>query len=91
MHLRVMTKKRLLVDAEVAAVTLPCCAGERTVLPGHDLLLTELVPGVVAYRTAEEPERRHALEVRMGCAEVTHAAVQVFVTAGKAIDAHEGG
>jgi F0F1-type ATP synthase epsilon subunit len=85
MKLKMMTKERLVVADEVQSVTLPATNGQLTVLPGHDLFFTELVPGRVMFRrsAAGGAEGLEEFEVGMGCAEVTHDFVSVFVVSAR--------
>lgn len=74
-----------MVDGEVESVTIPAIGGQMTVLPGHDLFIAELVPGKMMFRrsAAEEASKLEEYEVGMGCAEVTHRSVLVFVTSAR--------
>ena len=86
MKLKVMTKRQLLLEREDAtSVTLPGREGELTVLPGHDLLVTELVPGQLSFRAGMDVEQHH-YRVGLGVAEVTQGSVMVFVAHAMPID-----
>lgn len=51
MRLTLVTpEKRVLIDQEVSEVTVPAYKGELNVLPGHQPLITTLVPGVIRYK-----------------------------------------
>jgi F-type H+-transporting ATPase subunit epsilon len=75
LHLRVITPARLLVDAEVEAVTLPSLEGYLGILPGHRPLFTALGKGNLAYRLDKQEEK---IPVRGGYAEVQPGSVLVF-------------
>lgn len=49
----VTPEKRVLLGQEVTEVTLPAFKGELNILPGHEPLVTTLVPGIIHYKTAE--------------------------------------
>jgi F-type H+-transporting ATPase subunit epsilon len=75
LHLKVITPRSLLVDAEVEAVTLPSLEGYLGILPGHRPLFTALGKGDLAYRLDKREVR---IPVRGGYAEVQPASVLVF-------------
>jgi F-type H+-transporting ATPase subunit epsilon len=75
LHLKVITPRSLLVDADVEAVTLPSLEGYLGILPGHRPLFTALGKGDLAYRLDKREER---IPVRGGYAEVQPASVLVF-------------
>lgn len=85
MKLKMMTKERLVVEDEAQSVTLPAANGQLTVLPGHDFFITELVPGKMMFRklAAGGAGGLEEYEVGMGCAEVTHDSVMVFVVSAR--------
>jgi len=57
MKLTVVTpEKRFLLGQEVTEVTLPAFKGELNILPGHQPLITTLVPGIIRYKTKEGTE-----------------------------------
>jgi len=76
LHLKVLTPTRLVVDAEVDAVTLPGALGALGILPGHARLMAALRIGELTYRLAG---REQHLAVHSGFAEV--AANEVVVLA----------
>jgi len=51
MKFKLVTPDRVLADKEVKAATLPTADGEITVLPGHALLASLLVPGIIKLQT----------------------------------------
>lgn len=73
--LKVITPQRLLVEAEVAAVSLPGLDGELGVLPGHRPLITALGRGTLAYRL---DGREESWTIRGGHAEIRPESVLVF-------------
>ncbi|MEY4617426.1 MAG: synthase epsilon subunit [Pseudomonadota bacterium] len=46
----VTPEKRVLIEQVVTEVTVPAHLGELNILPGHQPLITTLVPGVIRYR-----------------------------------------
>lgn len=50
MNFELVTLDGVKYKAEAYAVILPTAAGQITVLPGHEPLLSQLVPGVIAVR-----------------------------------------
>jgi F-type H+-transporting ATPase subunit epsilon len=74
-RLKVVTPERALIDTEVDSVIVPGSEGEFGVLPGHELFLAPLLPGVVEY--AQGGERRR-LAVSGGFAEVTQERVTLL-------------
>ena len=75
LQLEVVTRRRQVVDAEVAEVRLPGVLGELGILPGHTPLLTALDVGRVAY--TEGGKERHLI-VKHGFAEVQPDRVTVL-------------
>lgn len=75
LHLKVIAARKLLVDAEVKAVTLPSLEGYLGILPGHRPLLTTLGKGDLAYRLDRKEEK---IPVHGGYAEVQPGSVLVF-------------
>ncbi|MFZ2055260.1 MAG: hypothetical protein WAU81_13825 [Candidatus Aminicenantales bacterium] len=67
LHLRVITPRSLIVEAEVEEVTIPSLEGNLGILPGHRPLYTALGSGQLTYRASG---RRESLSVRGGYAEV---------------------
>ncbi len=49
----VTPEKRVLLGQEVTEVTLPAFKGELNILPGHEPLVTTLVPGIIHYKTKD--------------------------------------
>ncbi len=75
LRLRVVTPRRLLVDAEVETVSLPGLDGRLGILPGHRPLMTALGRGPVELR-CEGREESH--EIDGGYAEIHPDHVLVF-------------
>jgi len=66
-RLKVITPRRLLVDADMDSVSLPTLEGEIGVLPGHRPLYASLGRGVLSFRANGDEER---FAVKGGFAEV---------------------
>jgi F-type H+-transporting ATPase subunit epsilon len=75
LYLKVITPKKLLVDAQVDEVTLPSLEGSLGILPGHRPLLAALGKGVLSYRMAKREEE---FFVQGGFAEIQPEKVLVF-------------
>ena len=75
LHLKVVTPRRLLVEADVEAVFLPTLEGEIGVLPGHRPLFVGIGRGKLRHRTAGEEE---SVAVRGGYAQVQPERVVVM-------------
>jgi F-type H+-transporting ATPase subunit epsilon len=75
LRLSVITPARPVVELDVDHVVAPGREGEFDVLPGHELFLAPLRPGVVRYGSAGREER---LAVAGGFAEVTPDSVTVM-------------
>ncbi len=73
--LKVVTPHRLLVEADVAAVSLPGLDGELGILPGHRPLVAALGRGVLTYSLEGRDE---TWSVRGGHAEIRPDSVLVF-------------
>jgi F-type H+-transporting ATPase subunit epsilon len=78
LHLSVITPARPVVELEVDHVVAPGREGEFDVLPGHELFLAPLRPGVVRFGSAGREQR---LAVSGGFAEVTHDSVTLLAPA----------
>lgn len=50
MHLRVISQEAELLSADVESITLPTTTGDITVLPGHEVLFSQVQPGHLVYR-----------------------------------------
>lgn len=49
----VTPEKRILIGQEVKEVTVPAQKGELNILPGHQPMITTLVPGVLRYKLGD--------------------------------------
>jgi F-type H+-transporting ATPase subunit epsilon len=74
-HLRVITSRRVLVDAEADEIQLPGLEGELGILPGHQPLLVALGQGVLSYRRGSGGE---SFPVQGGQAHILPDKVLVF-------------
>ncbi len=79
-HLKVVTPRRLLVEADVEAVFLPTLEGEIGVLPGHRPLFVGIGKGKLRHRTAGDEE---AVAIRGGYAQVQPEKVVVLTEVGE--------
>jgi F-type H+-transporting ATPase subunit epsilon len=75
LHLKVITARQILVDAEVDEVTLPGPDGQIGILPGHRSLVTGIGRGTLAYRRSKREEQ---FAVQGGYAEIQPNSVLVF-------------
>jgi F-type H+-transporting ATPase subunit epsilon len=57
----VTPEKRVLLSQEVTEVTIPAFKGELNVLPGHQPLVTTLVPGIIRYKMGTGSETRASI------------------------------
>jgi F-type H+-transporting ATPase subunit epsilon len=74
--LKVLTPEGSVLEGDVYEVSLPGSEGELGVLPAHAALLTQIVPGPLAYRA---PEGQGTLALGRGVAEVRDDQVTVLV------------
>jgi len=74
-RLKVVTPRRLAVEAEVGEVRIPGLEGELGVLPGHRPLVAALGRGALSYREGGEEE---TLSVRGGYADIGPDRILVF-------------
>lgn len=74
-HLKVVTPRRLLVEADVEAVFLPTFEGQIGVYPGHRPLFTGIGEGLLSYR---ERGGEESFAVRGGYAQVQPGTVVVM-------------
>ena len=80
LHLKVVTPRRLLVEADVEAVFLPTLEGQIGVLPGHRPLFVGIGRGKLIYR---ETGGEDAVTVRGGYAQVQPEKVIVMTEVGE--------
>ncbi|HOW86693.1 MAG TPA: hypothetical protein P5119_12590 [Candidatus Aminicenantes bacterium] len=86
LHLKVVTPRRLLVEADVEAVFLPTLEGQIGVFPGHRPLFVGIGKGRLVYR---ENGGEDSVMVRGGYAQVQPEKVVVMTEAGE--DESSGG
>ncbi len=79
-HLKVVTPRRLLVEADVEAVFLPTLEGQIGVLPGHRPLFVGMGRGKLIYREAGGEE---SFAIRGGYAQVQPEKVVVMTEVGE--------
>jgi F-type H+-transporting ATPase subunit epsilon len=79
-HLKVVTPRRLLVEADVEAVFLPTLEGQIGVLPGHRPLFVGIGKGKLTYRAAGDED---SFRVRGGYAQVQPERVVVMTEVGQ--------
>jgi F-type H+-transporting ATPase subunit epsilon len=79
-HLKVVTPRRLLVEADVEAVFLPTLEGEIGVLPGHRPLFVGIGKGKLSYREAGDED---SFPVRGGYAQIQPERVVVMTEVGQ--------
>ncbi|MCJ7588157.1 MAG: hypothetical protein MUQ00_09700 [Candidatus Aminicenantes bacterium] len=75
LHLRVLTPRRVLVDAEADEIQLPSLEGAIGILPGHAPLMVALGKGVLSYRRGSGEE---SFAVQGGQAQILSDKVMVF-------------
>ncbi|OGD14110.1 MAG: hypothetical protein A2V76_06775 [Candidatus Aminicenantes bacterium RBG_16_63_14] len=80
LHLKVVTPRRLLVEADVEAVFLPSLEGEIGVLPGHRPLFVGIGKGKLSYRVAGDED---SFTIQGGYAEVQPERVIVMTEVGE--------
>jgi F-type H+-transporting ATPase subunit epsilon len=79
-HLKVVTPRRLLVEDDVDAVSLPSLEGEVGVLPGHRPLFVGIGRGKLTYRAGRDEE---SFAIHGGYAEVQPEKVVVMTEVGE--------
>lgn len=79
-HLKVVTPRRLLVEDDVDAVSLPSLEGEIGVLPGHRPLFVGIGRGKLTYRSAGDEE---SFAIHGGYAQVQPEKVVVMTEVGE--------
>jgi F-type H+-transporting ATPase subunit epsilon len=85
-HLKVITPRRLLVEADVESVSLPSLEGEIGILPGHRPLFVGIGKGRVRLRSGGDEE---VFPVRGGYAQVQPEKVLVMTDVDE--DDEDGG
>jgi F-type H+-transporting ATPase subunit epsilon len=84
LRLKVITAKRLIVDAEAEFVSLPSLEGSLGILPGHRIFVVGIGKGRVSYRKAG---REESFAVHGGYAEVGPEEVLIITEAVEDEDA----
>ncbi|MBP7967259.1 ATP synthase F1 subunit epsilon [Candidatus Woesebacteria bacterium] len=56
LHLKVTTPRKLVKDMKIDSITVPSAAGEITILPQHEHLLSLLQEGIITIRSKNEEE-----------------------------------
>jgi F-type H+-transporting ATPase subunit epsilon len=79
-HLKVVTPRRLLAEADVEAVFLPTLEGQIGVLPGHRPLFVGIGKGTLTYREAGSEE---SFRIAGGYAQVQPERVVVMTEVGE--------
>jgi len=74
-HLKVITPRLLLAEADVDEASLPSLDGQIGILPGHRPLVVALGRGALTYR---QGTRSESFEVEGGYAEILPGRVLVF-------------
>jgi F-type H+-transporting ATPase subunit epsilon len=81
MNLELVTLDGVKFKAEAYSVILPTAAGEITVLPGHEPLLSQLVPGVITIRRSKTEADYHLEHYATygGVLEISSKGVRILV------------
>ncbi len=81
MHLELVTLDGVKFKADAYSVILPTADGEITVLPGHEPLLSELVPGVITIRRTKSDADYHLEHYAAygGVLEISSKGVRILV------------
>lgn len=81
MKLQLVTLDGVKFEADAYSIVLPTAAGEITVLPGHEPLLSVVVPGIITIRKNRQDADYHLEHFATygGVVEVTRANVRVLV------------
>lgn len=81
MNFELVTLDGIKFQADIYSVILPTAAGEITVLPGHEPLLSQLIPGVIAIRRSKGDADYHVEHYATfgGVVEISRSGVRVLV------------
>jgi F-type H+-transporting ATPase subunit epsilon len=81
MNFELVTLDGVKFKADIYSVILPTAAGEITVLPGHEPLLSQMAPGVIAIRRSKGDADHHVEHYATygGVVEISKAGVRVLV------------
>jgi len=85
-HLKVITPRRLLAEADVESVSLPSLEGEIGILPGHRPLFVGIGKGRLRFRSGADEE---AVRIQGGYAQIQPEKVLVMTDIGE--DDENGG
>lgn len=77
MHLKVITPKKIVLDEEIDAISVPSSEGEMTILPHHANFFGLLKEGIVRIRTKKDEQM---LSIGGGYVETNGEAVTVLVS-----------
>src|SRR3989344_9218330 len=55
-HFKIATPERIMLETEVASLTLPTELGEITILPNHTPLVANLAPGEIRYKAGSKQD-----------------------------------
>jgi F-type H+-transporting ATPase subunit epsilon len=88
MNFELVTLDGIKLQADVYSVILPTGAGEITVLPGHEPLLSQIVPGVITVRRQKGDPDHHLEHYATfgGVVEIRSGSVRVLVDEAAAGD-----
>lgn len=81
MNFELVTLDGVKFQADIYSVVLPTAAGEITVLPGHEPLLSQLIPGVIIIRLNKTDADHHLEHYATfgGVVEISRTGVRVLV------------
>jgi F-type H+-transporting ATPase subunit epsilon len=81
MNFELVTLDGVKFQAEAYSVILPTASGQITVLPGHEPLLSQLVPGIITIRRTKNDADHHLEHYATlgGVLEISKSAVRVLV------------
>lgn len=81
MNLKLITLLGVKLDTDVYEVMLPTAAGEISVFPGHEALVTMAIPGAIAVRHNKEDDddKLEYFAISGGVIEVSQTALRVLV------------
>lgn len=84
LHLKIITPKKVALEADIIKITVPSSSGEITILPRHENLFSLLVEGVVKFTTETDEE---LLAIGGGYLETDGEIVELLVTKAYGQDA----
>jgi len=77
MNLKVITQKKLVLEKEITSITVPSAAGEITILPHHEHLVSLLEEGVMGIKSSDGEEY---MAIGGGYLETNGSVVRVLVS-----------